>query len=490
MDRGAVIKWIAVGLAVGVSALGGWYALGFAGPTGARRVAWFDADGARLPTQLTGADGWTGCHGDIHLRTLVVGSRVWTICTGSERTSYGALAAIDTDTLQGRVAWPMPEELPLAWVEAVQPHGDRLAVVYKVDGRGHLAAAVAGPDGWIAPPRRVTGFFGSQVVGLAWHGEEAEAVVLPEEAEHPMGVGADPMVVRIGADGLHERRIPAQSLCVGECGWVQVTLAYMVDGRWQFLLGVGGRGNVVAEGGEPRPHALAIPYPWTRADVTVTGLVRDHAPVDQILQADGEVVANDPRLAALVTAGRVARGGDYVFEGGVLRRRARVQVDDSLVHLIGERTLVRELPDPQGEAVMSIVDRTEPAAPRSSAVARIASYSCGDLASPAFVAQADGGQLLVAPDGCYIELDAAGRRADPLDLPEHLRRRGSRGIDWHEPQHAWALAWVLLGLPVCLGVGAAIARVRTGRYAISPAAALIHALTAGYLLIELARLLR
>jgi hypothetical protein len=84
-------------------------------------------------------------------------------------------------------------------------------------------------------------------------------------------------------------------------------------------------------------------------------------------------------------------------------------------------------------------------------VARAESYACRELAFAAFVPRPEG-YWLVSPSGCFVGLDAQLARTDPLDLKEHLRRRGSRGMGWDEHRHFWLLQWVRYGLLVVLAM--------------------------------------
>ena len=63
--------------------------------------------------------------------------------------------------------------------------------------------------------------------------------------------------------------------------------------------------------------------------------------------------------------------------------------------------------------------------------------------------------------GCYIAIDRQFKRADPLPLLEHLKRRGSMGIDWNEPQHAIYLGFVLFGWPLFWLFGWLLGRYKT-----------------------------
>lgn len=488
---------LALALVVGcaLTLLGWTITLGFTGPTGARRVAWYNADGLSLPSGLVYDEGWTGCSGDIHLRTISSGRRVWTTC-GQDTNSvpHGGLAVLDVDARRG-VVMPLPAELPLSWSEAVQPLGDRLAFVYRVAGSSLLAAGVAAPDGWRTQPVRLPGGAGTAVIGLAWRDDAVEIVVLPADAEHAYGHRADPVIVRLGpGDARSERTIALTSLCPPGCEPAVTSLAYLVDGRWRFLMSWFGDPSGAAEvdeHGVQRPHPLAGTFSLaSQVDAAAVGLLGDRMPGGKRLGPDGQLVAAED-LAVLSDPAMYIRGDDLTVVDGHLRTQPRGRVDGVVTRRFGERTIASERRVVDGDETLVLTDRSDPAAPpRETTVARIHSFSCGDLGDPVFMPQPGGGHLLVAPNGCYVEVDAADARVDPLELREHLRRRGSIGQDWNEPWYAWMLAWVLFGLPLSLAVGASFHRARTRRAALSTAAALIYVVSAAYFLVKLSPLLR
>jgi hypothetical protein len=102
---------------------------------------------------------------------------------------------------------------------------------------------------------------------------------------------------------------------------------------------------------------------------------------------------------------------------------------------------------------LTLVDTTDPAKPQAFVVAEAQSFSCGELVVGTFLPRSGGGAWLVSDSGCYVGMDASFQRTDPLELTEHLRRRGSIGMGWDEPEHLYYLGWVLFGLPLCLVLG-------------------------------------
>lgn len=85
--------------------------------------------------------------------------------------------------------------------------------------------------------------------------------------------------------------------------------------------------------------------------------------------------------------------------------------------------------------------------PKQTPIVHAPSYACGDLGVGTFV-EAPDGFTLIAPDGCFVRLDSQLARRDPLPLREHLRRRGSLGMDWNERRHELYRAFAVIGLPL------------------------------------------
>ena len=446
--------------------------------TGARRVTWLGPDGAPLQgADGAGAQGGAPCSdgGDTKLSALVVGGSVWTTCARPANGPAG-LARIDVAEGLGRLAWPVPAELPLVWSVAALPHPDRpwLGYVYRarVDGGDALTAAVAGPDGWLAPPAALPGGTNTRILGLGWAGERFEVALVPTTAADPYGHEAGALVVAIAAgQPPAPRDVPRGRLCT-RGGLCQLLAAARPspDGPWQFVVDSAPSGEPrvtwrVTEDGAVREALPEHPGHALEVDGTAVGLLDlENAMARFRLTPDGLL---EPRQPLVDPEGAHLTGGYFHSHAGRLRIDPhRIQISettiatylpygDALAGLFYER---REAED--DELLLSgLGGGVEPVAPEH-VVARTFSYSCGSLYRGVLVPRDPGGWWLASPDGCYVALSQDLERADPLGVVEHLLRRGSICIDWREPGHVVHLAWVLFGLPVALLLGAAVARLR------------------------------
>lgn len=446
--------------------------------TGARRVAWLGADGS--PVEGEGGSwvpGDAACFGggDIHLSTLVVGGSVWTLCSPPRNAPPG-LARIDVAEGVGRLAWPFPAALPSQWSVAVLPHPERpwLGYVYRarVEGRDPLAVAIAGPDGWLAPPVALPGGRFSRALGLAWVGERLEVALVPTTASDEYGTEAGAVVVAVTAGAAAApREVPRDRLCEEPRICQILAAARPSPGEpWWFLVdsarpGEPGVARRVTEDGATREALEARAAHQVEIDPTAVGLLEIENSLARLrLTPDGHL---EPREPSRAPKDMYLVGGHFRGDGGRIHReyQTRLTVDptiatfrpygDALAGLFYERRDAEHdelLLAGAGERVETVVpDRV---------VARTFSFSCGSLFGGTLVGRDGGGWWLVAPDGCYVALTDDLGRADPLGVVEHLLRRGSIGIEWHEPSHVVHLAWVLFGLPVALLLGAAVARLR------------------------------
>ncbi len=425
-----------------------------------REVAWEDADG--LPVR--GASRGPGCHPDINLVTLGSGPRIYTTCTGGERYPGGALASVDPARGEGRIAWPMPAELPLIYSEGLLPGDDGFGYVYRTPDFT-LAVAIAGAEGWRVAPRALPA---GHLMGMAWVGGALEVAIRPDASA--AGLPPDPVVVRLDGGGWQERSVPACAPGQDTC----VTMAAQHrDGVWhwfvpQFLLD--GQEPQMLDVSEGRVFA-AWPYSYdfhgttdlTRIGHFIRPRVRGLALVE--LAADGQFLATGaaPDVGYRMT-------GNYEVVGGVLRHRDAHwdDVAQARVTTLGARTVsIRKATD---DALVV----ADPGIGSAHVVARVA--SSGTVHQGVFLPRSDGGHWLVNPDGTYIALSEGLERLDPLGLVEHLRQRGSL-LTRDEPRHGLALAWALFGLPLLLFVGALRARFSSGRFALSAPALLFYAVT-------------
>jgi hypothetical protein len=408
----------------------------------------------------------------------VDGGAAWTWCKGGA-FPHGALARIDASAGEGRVRWPLPAELPLGDATAgVFPGPDgALGIVLRVgSANGSLALAVAGPDGWVHPPTALPGTVMSQLLGGAWLGPTLEVVVLPTADGSWDALGnAVPTFVRAEAGTLDVRRpfADAAAVCRGltHC-YGLVWGAQFRDGVW-YLVVSGERDSSgvlvwwVDEGGgvhETGWDSDVAAFVTAHVDFVESGLTETPAIDVQVLQSDGSLrtMAAPPRPewegdAAWkdleIVDGRLRRRSSWVRHGQVFRRAQQV----------GDRILVTHSIWDLDPPILSITELTADDHETTTPVAHDPGYECGaSLSMGTIIALPTGGYALVSDTGCYVLLDAALRRLDPLPLSEHLRRRGSLGR-WDESSHALKLGWVLAGLPVCLGLGVLLGIVRRRR---------------------------
>lgn len=432
----------------------GWY-------TGARNVVWVDAEGRPLSEEVLSYG--VGCHGDINLTTLVDGASVWTACTSSEALPHGGLARIDPGEGRGETAWRMPPELPLGWVTLIAPGPKaQLGVVYRVHGPANvMAVAIAGPHGWVRAPEFLMHDEGGQVLAAAWRGDRFEVASL-----RPAGVTISAYAI----DGpAIEEVTPVEDVCpplpetaLGPSVTCQIQGAYVRDGesRWRFVvnrsLAPKDPALDVTREGETTPMPLGSGPLFYQVDFSVAGrLVENPITAEHVLMADGSVVpaASPPSLPGQLSP----FGGHYLRDGALLRRVPSWLVMSSgtdFVYQVGERYLLMQyvVSETEQDELLTVQELAASgvAVAPPTVLARAFSFACGDLTQAAFVPRPEGGWWAVQPRGCYVALDADGTRADPLTVSEHLERRGSIGMDWHEWWHFGSLMFVLMGLPLAL----------------------------------------
>jgi hypothetical protein len=416
---------------------------------------------------------------DIHARMIVHDGAAWTWCKGAA-FPHGALSRIDAGAGTSSVRWPLPDTLPFGdATDGVFPGPDgSLGIVFRVDDvNGRLALGIAGADGWRQPPTALPGNAGSRLLGGAWVRSALEVVVVPtgDDAEEDLVEGV-PVFVRVEAGSLSERRpfADADALCPGEehcVGGAQV--AHHRDGAWQLAVESSTSRGMwwVAEDGS----ATASDYP---SDLTV--MIREHVDFADAGLTRRSVLGQAP-LRRDGSLGRApqppndaweadAAWHDFEVKDGRLHRRASFIAHAGVLHRgqqVGDRFLATNSTYEIDPPILAVTELAADGTETSIPVAHDPGYECGgSLAVGTFIARADGGFALVSDTGCYVLLDAALRRLDPLPLHEHLSRRGSLGR-WHEQSHAVKLAWVLLGLPLCVGLGVSFGVLRRRRAATS-----------------------
>jgi hypothetical protein len=424
-----------------------------AGRTGARVVTWFGPDGERVPRVRAGDPyPFDGCHGDIGLTGLLHGGALWTVCSPRDRLSFSALARIDPAAGEAHMRWPFPVALSNEHTVALAPGPDgALGVVYRYSNvNGPLAVAVAGPDGWTRAPITLDAGASSTPLGVAWVGDSLEVVVKGGEDVRAM-VNAEPEVISVGAEVTHAPFLSSGAMCEPEHA-CSAGVAFRSDGRWWVALEGGPRPVNVARDGTRAPsrwpddNAVMLD---AHVDNSVTGVLRRPVLGRLVLGQDGAL--QEPPADPPPPFEPTAAWSYYDTDAGYLRHRpmwAAVTPTFVTAHSLDGRPVALSVPESDDN--LRVIDLGDPAKPRETIVAKATVYSCGELQAGTFLPRPGGGHFLVSPSGCYLAVGDDLSRADPLDVLEHLRRRGSLGVDWDEPSHALMLAWVLFGLPLAL----------------------------------------
>jgi hypothetical protein len=442
--------------------------------TGARRVDWYGERGESLPRAFERPGYDARCTGDIRWRALIWGETVWTVCDKTPEHAEGGLARIDLGAGRGDLRWPIPAEHPWQWTEGLLPGpAGELAVVYHSERR--LVAALAGPDGWLAGPEPLVGGT-SRLLGVAAVDGDFEIALVPSSDEDPYAVWSAPVIATMAPGrSLAFRDVALETLCPDDAGFrsCHPKLAVRGESGWEFLIYTGEAPMpLISEDGRARQTG------WDDAgfladqelDATAAGkVVQNPLSVKARVGPDGVIARSD--TAAPITGDASPFSGLYTVDDGVLRWRpewyesrddddstsisAFAQVVDGRTWIVEHR---RPWPGPDGmmprrDHVLALIDATDPDEPAENLVARVYGFSCGDLSRPAIVPRPAGGMWLAA-GGCFVAIDEHGQRADPLALREHLRRRGSVGIDWNERRHVGFLVFAVGGLPVLVGLGA------------------------------------
>lgn len=467
--------------------------LPFAGHTGARRVTWYGVDGAALSSGEAASVSWRGCRpADMGLSSLVFDGGVWTPCRHPE-VPQGGWARLDPGEGVGRFAWPAPASLKVAGTVGLLPGPDgMLGVVYWAnETNGKLAVGIMGRQGWVRAPELMPGELFSEFLGGAWVEGHLEVAISPTTSEQPLSDRVLPSIIELSLEpGRPQLARQPFTKALPACADTGMPLCGPVaawhDGaQWQFMLRESALGDttkspqVLSAGGELRRSPVewqgvrARALSW-RSEVFLTSVGKLSLPAARVdpKRYSTATLTADRRLIQTPAPPRegwrhVMGWPSFVAEEQTLREAARWHVPGerlTLAHLQGERwwALSSTHGVPGDLLFLQDVTDDEPSLPW--AVARAPSFSCGDLSVGVMLPRRDGqGHWLVEPgEGCFVRLDAQFRRDDPLSLREHLRRRGSIGIDWDEPWHLWMLIALWVGAVPCGALGGWWGRRRGG----------------------------
>jgi len=423
------LSWLLVGLACAawVAALG-FVAVWPRHPTGARQLQWRDGAGQPL------ASAPQGCGHDARYPLLVHAGQVWVPCAAAPDLPGGALAVFQPARGEARLLAPLPERLSLERVEGLLPGpGNLVGLVYRASTRGSLpggvvdvlVAAVADARGWREPPQRLPGGAGSRLLGLGWSGNRLEVALAPARGEDARAEAADAVLVRVG-DVEQPRTVTREEMCLNRTDCVVHVAWRALWGSWRFLVEDGSTLREVQEtgAGEVAGQSLQV---LSGLDLRVAGRLRPpRAPATHRLEPDGTILPAEPPPAGLrpLPAPSVAENsrltplprfvpeqGSGVFHAWQGQWWHTAAGADGLLR-VGEDT-----------GKLAAVARLEDA--------------CANLPS-GFLVPSRWGLTLLTPEGCHVGLTSSGRRADPLNLVEHLERI-------RVPYAVPALFWVLLG---------------------------------------------
>jgi hypothetical protein len=431
------------------------------GRTGARIVRFIGPDGKEIPRDREGERyPFEGCHGDIGFTALVHRGALWTTCGEQDQLSYTALARIDPAAGEARLNWRFPASLPLAHTLAIAPGPNgELGIVYRHSGaNGPLAAGIAGTKGWQREPVALDAGASSEVLGAAWV-DGAFQVVVRGGSDIRAMLKAEPRVITVGAGLARSPFLSTGPVCPDERSWCTPSMAFRRDNRWWLVVETGKDAVELSRDGTRRTSAWHLEKPFMlseKVENSVAALLKRPSLASHVLGPDGalhEPAAGPPAPFEVTYAWNY-----YDTDAGYLRHRilwaATVPFFTS-AQALGDHVIA--LAAPERDENMHVLEITDPKRPRETIVAKTTVFSCGELQVGTFLPRPGGGHFLVDPSGCYLALGDDLTRADPLGLLEHLRRRGSIGIDWNERSHAWMLAWVLFGLPLATLITWAVA---------------------------------
>lgn len=436
------------------------------------RMTWVDDKGAKIEAGPGAA--FNGCYRDIRAGFVVSEAGYWVSClhrTGDNQKS--AFALFDPAAKTARLAWSFPTLLDVRWTKGLMPGPNgTLGLVMQADGQ--LVAAVAGPQGWLVPPTHLgPANSNAELHGLRLSKDTLEVAITPHAGTRAdLSIPSEVVSLRPGTPA-SKRPIPLERAgCDATDHRCSLFYAYAPSGdhAWHYLIASYGTGQTVEldvdEQGKKTPIRGGTLSGDLRLDAAVAGITDWFESTSLRLQPDGSIVDAPPPPASSAKLLANTSGYDFVVKDGHLERLRRYWVDGEMafLHVVGERRIVTRLEKvapnvgvpgtPAYEDVQLILeDVTNANSPRRTRVARI--HDCGDLWN-GMILPAEGGYLLIAPSGCYVEVNHDLERTDPRGIMEHLLTRGSMYEHWEEPWHAWYLAWVLFGLPLA-GLAAAAA---------------------------------
>jgi hypothetical protein len=430
-----ILSWLLLGAAclVWAAALG-FVALWPQNPTGARQLSWRDAAGHPL------ASAPSSCGHDARFPLLAQGNQVWVPCPAASDLPTGTFAVLHPRRGEARLLSPLPERLSLERVEGLLPGpGGLVGLVYRASSPTSvpggvlevLVAAVADADGWLVPPERLPGGTGSRLLGLSWADNRLEVALAPARGEDARAEAADAVLIRVGDTEL-PRTVTREEMCLDRVDCVvRVAWNASLAQGWRFLVEDGGSLREVRESGAGEVAGQSLQL-LAGLDLRVAGRMRPPAlPPTHRLEPDGSILPSEPPPSGLrpLPAPAVAEGTGLETVSRFLPEQGPGAVHEWR----GQRWHTAAGAD----GTLRVGEGTRTPSP----IARL-DGPCTRLPS-GFLVPSSRGLTLLTPEGCHVGLTASGRRADPLNLFEHLARG-------RVPSSVPALLFVVLGLPALL----------------------------------------
>jgi len=298
-----------------------------------------------------------------------------------------------------------------------------------------LLFGIADGKGWrFAPKQLFQG--GEQVLALHWTAPGVlEFAYRIMGKKFPYGVRVPLQIGQLClAEGFSSRTVPNPQQR-------NVLLAYyQADLGWFFLAegihkdsknGAFSIFRMNERGESTVANELSFPLPVHRIDRSRFGRLMGAAPMSHRLESNGAIVAaSDLPAAARGDEGFTMADLSYRFHDASLAPYGGYYLSPGWAYRVDNQDITVEPVDFNGDRTMTI----RPLGGELHYIARTESYACGDVIHPIFIPTANGYRLL-SPSGCYVEISRTFQRSDPLEMEEHLKRRGSRGWGWNEMSH-------------------------------------------------------
>ena len=455
-------------------------------PTLPRKITWTDViTGDVIPVKETDdSTDWRGCS---HIKgyRFLAGEKIWLICDYPEGNA--SMALIDPTRLEGKI-WKIPNELelPAPWyLEGLAYHQDgKLAIVYNPNGKiRKLAYAVIDDSGWVVEPKRIEDEGNSRLKAVIWEDNTLEIVYHSYKPRSGDESYYSPNLISIDGDQITNRKShPIKSKfckidrynCVWPCKvfskggkWHSVYQRHQLDGLPHSYL------IIDEEGGEDELlgnelHCPAGHYlPGGFLETSVLGVLDDKSVYLYVGDNTKQTYSMTNRQGGIELLIPIHEGWNtfssnhwFTLDSQTLKRETLWLTDERHVYA---RPNPESLENPndwlftknEGHNLLAWFGDYDEASGETSDkkyIAKSDDYYCGDIEKGIHFKNSAGGYWWITDSGCYLELDQNFNRVDGLSLYKHLRSRGGRGLEIDSVVPVYQFYWVLLGLPVLLGL--------------------------------------